>query len=153
VVELIGLTDWGFDGCDPPISAYTNLAAEGPWVLYAAGVGPQPPRDTVGVHGGAPPRATHRPHITGTPAPGGTLTCHVGSWKNKPTTFDVDWLYNGKKVTGVHSTRVRLSKTVTGGWARCAVTARNDAGRAKSSSKGVHVRHLAHTTLKTNTDD
>jgi hypothetical protein len=148
VVELIGLTDWGFDGCDPPISAFTNLATEGPWVLFAAGLGPQPARDTVGVRGGTPPRPEHRPHISGTAAPGGTLTCHLGTWTNRPTSFDVDWLYNGRKVTGVHTTRVRLSKTVNGGWTRCLVTARNAAGRAKSSSRGVHVRHAAQTMVK-----
>jgi hypothetical protein len=148
VVELIGVTDWGFDGCDPPISAFTNLAAVGPWVLYAAGLGPQPPRDTVGVRGGTPPHPKHRPHISGTAAPGGTLTCHLGTWTNQPTSFDVDWLYNGKKVTGVHSTRVRLSRTVHGGWTRCLVTAHNAAGRAKSSSKGVHVRPLTRSALK-----
>jgi hypothetical protein len=148
VVELIGLTDWGFDGCDPPITAYTNLATVGPWVLYAAGLGAQPPRDATGARGGTVPRPAHRPHISGTAAPGGLLTCHLGSWKNQPTSFDVDWLYNGRKVPGVHTTRVRLAKTVSGGWARCAVTARNAAGRAKSSSKGVHVRQPARSAVK-----
>ena len=112
VVELIGLTDWGFDGCDPPISAFTNLAAVGAWVLVRR----RPRRAAAARHRRRPrrhpPKPRHRPHISGTAAPGGTLTCHLGAWTNSPTSFDVDWLYNGKKVTGVHTTRVRLSKTV-----------------------------------------
>jgi hypothetical protein len=141
VVELIGLTDWGFDKCVPAISAYTNLGTVGPWVLFAAGLGPEPPR-TSPPPSHDRPRPTSRPHISGSAVPGGFLTCHLGSWTGRPTAFAIDWLYNGKRVDGVHSMRVRLSESVHGGWARCAVTAVNAAGKSQSSSKGVHVRHL-----------
>jgi hypothetical protein len=143
--ELVGLTDWGFDECTPAISAYTNMAAEGPWVLFAAGLGPEPPR-APGDHATERPAVHHRPHISGRAVPGGVLTCHIGAWGHAPTSYDIDWLYNGRLQTGVHSSRVKLSTTIHGGWARCSVTARNSVGTTRSSSAGVHVKKLKRTT-------
>jgi hypothetical protein len=136
---LIGLVDWGGLSCSSTAAAYASISAIGYWVATAAGIAP--PAGAVAPSPQLKPINLRRPHISGHARARGVLTCHVGTWKNQPTSFDISWTYNGKLVTGLHAAQVVIGPGLHSGWAHCQVHAVNGGGRTAASSKGIHIRH------------
>ena len=143
VVELIGLTDWGFDGCDPPISAFTNLAADRP-----VGAVRRRPRPAAA--------ARHHRRARRHPAEADAPPAHqrhrrAGRHAHLPRRHLDERTHHLRRRLAVQrqegdrgahhagapvEDRERRLDSLRG-------HGRNAAGRAKSSSKGVHVRQTA----------
>jgi hypothetical protein len=136
---LIGLVDWGGIQCTDTAAAYSNMTAIGFWVASAAGIAP--PAGAVAPDPSTRPVNIRRPFISGHPRANGTLVCHAGVWRNKPTGFEYSWTYNGRLVAGLHSSAVLLGPGIHSGWAHCRVRAQNTGGKASASSRGVHIHH------------
>jgi len=80
------------------------------------------------------------PAISGTAVVGKTLTCSSGTWTGStPITYTYQWLRNGVAISGATAsthvvTTADLLKTLS-----CKVTAKNSAGSAAATSKGVAI--------------
>jgi sugar lactone lactonase YvrE len=92
--------------------------------------------------GGAGPAApvdSARPVISGTPRPGGRLSCSTGGWTNNPTSFAYQWYRNGTLMAGFTGPTYTLGTLDEGTTFACVVTARNRAGSASAQSNRVMV--------------
>jgi hypothetical protein len=136
---LIGLVDWGGLSCEATAAAYSRMDAIGFWVATTAGIAP--PAGAVAPTAQLKPINRRRPHISGHARANGVLTCHVGTWTNQPTSFDISWTYNGRLIPGLHAPQVVIGSGLHSGWAHCQVRAVNGGGHTSVSSKGIHIRH------------
>jgi hypothetical protein len=136
---LIGLVDWGGMSCQASAAAYASVGAIGYWVATTAGIAP--PAGAVAPDPSLKPINLRRPHISGHARANGVLTCHVGTWRNRPTSFDISWTYNGKLIPDLHAQQVVIGPGLHSGWTHCQVHAVNDGGRTSVSSKGIHIHH------------
>ncbi len=71
---------------------------------------------------------TSAPKLTGTPAPGGTLTCNPGAWSGSPSSFAYAWLRDGAPIPGQTSSSYTVQEADRGHALSCSVTARNEGG-------------------------
>jgi hypothetical protein len=90
--------------------------------LAAAIVSPAP------VASAPDPVNTVAPVLTGTPAPGQTLTCSTGSWANNPTSFSYAWLRSGVPIAGQAGSSYVVQAADQGHTVSCQVTAGNTGG-------------------------
>ena len=74
------------------------------------------------------PVNTAAPTLTGTPAPGQTLTCSAGTWANSPTSFSYTWLRSGTPIAGQASGTYVVQAADQGHTIACKVTASNGGG-------------------------
>ena len=115
------------------------MDAVGFWVASAAGIAP--PAGAVAPAPQLKPINERRPHISGHARANGVLTCHVGTWTNGPTSFDISWAYNGRLIAGLHARQVVIGPGLHSGWTHCQVRAVNGGGRTSVSSRGIHIHH------------
>ncbi len=85
------------------------------------------------------PANLSRPVISGTPAPGETLTCPPGTWENKPTSFHYQWKRDGTPLSGADHAEYGLTNADAGHSLVCEVSASNAAGAASAVSDAVSV--------------
>lgn len=96
------------------------------------GSGPPPPPVSA-------PANTSGPAISGTPKPGTTLRCDLGTWTNSPTSYAVQWYRNGTLLAGATSATYRVGTLDDGATLVCVVTAANAGGSASATSRRVKV--------------
>lgn len=68
------------------------------------------------------------PVLTGTPAPGQTLTCSTGAWTNNPSAYTYAWLRDGSPIAGQASSTYVVQGADQGHSISCQVTASNSGG-------------------------
>lgn len=93
------------------------------------------PGDVVADH----PVNLSRPHLSGTAAVGGTLSCSNGTWSGAPTSYARAWLRDGAVLAGRTSTTYVVEAGDAGHVISCRVTARNAAGAASATSAGATI--------------
>jgi hypothetical protein len=71
---------------------------------------------------------------------GHTLTCHAGTWSNKPTTLSYGWYVKGRTKTVASRSKLNVHRSLRGRMIACRVTARNAAGHKTASSRSVRAR-------------
>lgn len=74
------------------------------------------------------PVNTSAPTLTGTPAPGQTLTCSTGVWANNPSGYAYAWLRDGSPVSGQYASTYVVQTGDSGHSISCQVTASNVGG-------------------------
>ena len=85
----------------------------------------------------AAPVAVRVPWIT---RRGHTLTCHAGTWSNKPTTLSYRWYVKGRTKTVASRSKLNVHRSLRGRMIACRVTARNAAGHKTAASRSVRAR-------------
>lgn len=85
----------------------------------------------------AAPVAVRAPWIT---RRGHTLTCHAGTWSNKPTRLSYRWYVKGASKTVASRSRLIVHRSLRGRMLACRVTAQNAAGHKTASSRSVRAR-------------
>ena len=85
----------------------------------------------------AAPVAVRAPWITRS---GHTLTCHAGTWSNKPTRLSYRWYVKGRTKMVASRSRLIVHPSLRGRMIACRVTARNAAGHKTASSRAVRAR-------------
>ena len=83
------------------------------------------------------PVAVRMPWIT---RRGHTLTCHAGTWSNKPTTLRYRWYIKGRTKMVASRSKLIVHRSLRGRMIACRVTARNAAGQKTVSSRSVPAR-------------
>lgn len=94
----------------------------------------------------APPVNTVAPAVSGTPAPGQTLTTTNGTWTGSPTSYTYQWKRDGSSIGGATNSTYVLTASENGTTVTCVVTATNAGGSASATSNGIAVSGL-HTSL------
>jgi hypothetical protein len=86
----------------------------------------------------APPHNTHRPHLSGKPHVGSSLTCNKGTWAwPGPTTFSYQWRRGSTRIHGATGVRHRAVKADAGHHLSCVVTLKTASGSSThATSKG-----------------
>ena len=80
------------------------------------------------------------PAISGTPAPGDSLSCSSGSWTGNPTpTYSYQWLRDATPISGANSSSYSVQTADQGHSLSCRVTATNSAGQQSATSAAVQV--------------
>lgn len=74
------------------------------------------------------PVSTAAPTLSGTPAPGQTLTCSTGTWSNNPTSYAYAWLRDGVAIAGQTGSAYLVQSADQGHSISCQVTATNSGG-------------------------
>jgi hypothetical protein len=98
-----------------------------------------------GVMVGTPPPAvtpvnSSPPVVSGTPAPGQTLSCSNGSWTGyPPPTFTYQWLRDGTPIGGASTSAYVVQAADEGYGLVCQVTASNSAGSESATSNTLQV--------------
>ena len=87
----------------------------------------------------AAPTASKPPVITGTPKPGKTLKCSVGTWTGSPTSYTYQWFDDGTPIAGATGSTYKVTTLEEGTTLTCQVTAVNAGGSASATSRGVKV--------------
>jgi hypothetical protein len=88
-----------------------------------------------------PPENSSAPSISGTPAPGKTLTCSQGSWTgSSPISYSYVWLRDNAAITGATSSTYAVKAADAGHAVRCRVTASNAGGSAMAASSPVTIK-------------
>jgi hypothetical protein len=103
---------------------------------------PQATSAAVGIPGpsGHAPANLTAPSVTGTPAPGQTLTCDPGTWAGTPelvTTYK--WQRDGNDLTGAATATYPVVAADAGTSLRCVVVVANGYGKGAVASPGVGV--------------
>lgn len=88
---------------------------------------------------GPKPVNTGLPQITGTPAPGETLSCSNGSWEHSPSGYARAWLRDGSPIEGQTNPNYTVVAADQGHSISCKVTATNAAGETSATSVALHV--------------
>jgi tripartite motif-containing protein 71 len=97
----------------------------------------------------SPPHNTVPPSISGTPAPGHTLTCRKGTWSGStPITYTYRWLRGGTAITGATAATYSVKSTDADHVVRCRLTAHNAGGSATATSAGVTIKAPPHNTSR-----
>ena len=68
------------------------------------------------------------------------LTCHAGTWSNKPTSLSYRWSVKGRTKTVASRSKLIVRRSLRGRMIACRVTARNAAGHKTASSRPVRAR-------------
>jgi hypothetical protein len=71
---------------------------------------------------------------------GHALTCHAGTWSNKPTSRGYRWYVKGHSKKLASGQKLNVRRPVRGHRVLCRVTATNAAGSATASSRAVRAR-------------
>jgi hypothetical protein len=80
------------------------------------------------------------PAVSGTPAPGQTLSCSNGSWAGYPPSgFGYQWLRDGAQIAGANAGTYTVQADDPGHGLACLVTAMNDAGSESAASATLQV--------------
>jgi hypothetical protein len=101
-----------------------------------------------------PPATTTPPASTTTPAAtapvavrapwvtrkGHVLTCHAGTWSNRPTSLSYHWYIKGRSKKVASRAKLTVHRSLRGRAVVCSVTARNAAGVKTASSRAVRAR-------------
>lgn len=87
--------------------------------------------------GGAKPKPLQAPRVTRS---GRTLICSPGRWSQAPARYAYHWRVDGKRLAGVNSRTLRITRALTDRSVRCGVTAANAAGRTTALSNPLRVR-------------
>jgi hypothetical protein len=77
------------------------------------------------------PWITHKAHV---------LTCHAGTWSNRPTSLSYRWYVNGHSKRAASGRKLMVHRSLRGRMVACRVTAQNAAGRKTASSRSVRAR-------------
>ncbi len=85
----------------------------------------------------AAPVAVRAPWVT---RRGHTLTCHAGTWSNKPTSVSYGWYVKGRTKLLASRSKLIVHRSLRGRMIACRVTARNAAGHKTASSRSVRAR-------------
>ncbi len=86
----------------------------------------------------AAPKNTAAPSISGSPAPGASLSCVKGSWTGAPAPrFTYAWLRDGTLIPGASEGSYTVPSGEEGHTIACEVTATNIVGKATAASAGV----------------
>lgn len=116
----------------PVVVATGRAVLGGPAIpVYIAGTG--------GGGVGSAPANTVLPVISGTRAPGQTLTTTDGTWTNTPTSYSYQWYRDGVAITGATANIYVLTANDVGTTITVVVTASNAGGSASATSAGVGV--------------
>lgn len=106
----------------------------------AAGTSSEAVSAPVSASGAIAPASVAVPAVTGTPKPGGTLSCGDGTWSgDTPLTFARQWLRDDAPLAGQTSTTYAVTADDDGRTLRCRVTASNAGGAATAVSDGVGI--------------
>jgi len=76
------------------------------------------------------PLNTSPPSISGTAAPGQTLTCSSGAWADSPTGYAYTWQSNGTNISGQTTSTYTVASGDVGSAITCTVVASNAAGNS-----------------------
>jgi hypothetical protein len=88
----------------------------------------------------ATPVNTSPPLASGTPVPGQTLSCSIGSWTGyPPPTFIYQWLRDGTPIGGASTSAYVVQAADQGHGLACQVTASNSAGSESETSNTLQV--------------
>lgn len=68
------------------------------------------------------------------------LTCHAGTWANKPTSRSYAWYVKGHSKKVGSSSKLKVQRSVRGRQVVCRVTAKNAAGSRTATSRAVRAR-------------
>ncbi len=80
------------------------------------------------------------PAVSGTAAPGQTLSCSSGTWSGQPVpTYTYQWLRDGEAISEATSADYQVQEGDCGHTLSCQVTATNDGGSAIAASNSVDV--------------
>ena len=92
--------------------------------------------DPVGPIASGPITNTTLPVVTGTAAPGGTLSASTGTWDPADgLTYDYQWLADGTPVAGATSSSIVVTESLVGKAVAVVVTARRGADSAAATSQ------------------
>ena len=92
--------------------------------------------DPVGPIASGPITNTTLPVVTGTAAPGGTLSASTGTWDPADgLTYDYQWLADGTPVAGATSSSIVVTESLVGKAVAVVVTARRGADSASATSQ------------------
>ncbi len=72
--------------------------------------------------------STSPPALSGTPAPGQSLSCSQGAWSGSPNSFSYSWQRDGVTIAGQSSSTYAVQSSDRGHSVSCRVTARNEGG-------------------------
>jgi hypothetical protein len=92
---------------------------------------------------GSPQPAVQRPAVVRAPwitRRGHVLTCHAGTWANKPTSRAYRWQVKGKSATLGSGQRLTVRKSLRGRKILCRVTAGNTAGATTVNTGWIRAR-------------
>jgi secreted trypsin-like serine protease len=131
--RLVGIVSTGYGCALPGIPGIYTRAFDPEIESFLIAAPPQAPIETSAVT------------LTGTPAPGQTLTCNPGAWLGSPT-----FTYSFGGASGTSPTYV-VTDQDAGKTIRCTVTARNDGGYGSAMSNGMTVPAARTTTTTTTT--
>jgi hypothetical protein len=96
-----------------------------------------PPGSTTTPGATARPAVMRRPWITRRRH---VLTCHAGTWSNKPTSRSYRWYVTGHSKKVASGRKLTVNRSLRGRKVVCRVTAQNAAGRKTASSRSVRAR-------------
>lgn len=92
-----------------------------------------------GVLGASAPVNTALPTITGTLAPGQTLTATTGTWTNSPTSYSYQWYRGGVAIGGATNSTYVTTIADAGAVITVVVTATSAGGSASATSAGATI--------------
>ncbi|MGA9859410.1 MAG: hypothetical protein WBQ18_16210, partial [Solirubrobacteraceae bacterium] len=87
----------------------------------------------------APPAVLSAPAVTGTPAPGATLTCLTGTWSAAPTAFAYQWNRGTRPIGGATGATYTVTAADLGSALDCTVVASNAGGAIEADTASVTV--------------
>ena len=88
------------------------------------------------------PVNTGLPVISGTPAPGQTLSASNGTWANTPTSYAYQWKRDGVAISGATGSTYAVQSADSGTTLTVTVTASNAGGSASATSAGLAISSL-----------
>jgi hypothetical protein len=125
------------------ICGYTNDGATGTLATSFSSLDVQSSGSGGGGGGGggnspvlAKPANTAKPSLK---RKGKKLVCRPGGWAGSPDGYAYGWRVNGKKKSGAHGQKLKISRGLRGRSVQCQVTAFNDAGATTAISRVLRV--------------